>query len=208
MEFYDITRPIQPSLAVWPGDTPYRLDWTLRRENGHPVNVANCTTTVHLGSHADAPLHFRDAGEPVGELDLAPFLGPVLLLEVTGKWLVGQADLEPRIPAGTERLLLRTGTWPDASRFPERIATLEPEAAAWLGSRGLRLLGVDAPSVDLLESETLPVHHALDRAGVRILEGLALDGVPEGDYELLALPLRLLEADASPVRAVLRPRSA
>lgn len=204
MEFYDITHPISEHLATWPGDTPYRFSWSARRADGSSVNVGAIHTTVHLGTHADAPLHFDDAGAALGDLDLAPYLGPADLLDLTGCRPIHRSDLEPRLRPDCRRLLLRTGGWPDPTLFPEAISALTPDAAVWLATRGLWLLGVDAPSVDELTSEALPVHRALDAGGVRILEGLRLERIPEGRYEIIALPLRLSAADASPVRAILR----
>jgi arylformamidase len=205
MQLYDITLPLSADLAVWPGDTPYAFELTCRRgEAGAPANVGAVRTTVHAGTHADAPFHCDDAGATVERLPLEAFLGPAVVIDVRGRDPIGPEDLRELDLAETPRVLLRTGAWPDPRRFPGAIPALAPELPAFLAERGVVLLGVDVPSVDALDSDTLPNHHALARHGIQILESLRLDAVPEGHYELIALPLRLEGADGSPVRAVLR----
>jgi arylformamidase len=204
VRLYDISLPVDARTAVWPGDTPFHLQWNCRLEEGESVNLSTVTLSVHTGSHADAPLHFDPRGAGIGELDLSPYLGLARLVDVSGRQTIEIADLEHLDLARAPRLLLRTGAWPDPSRFPEQIPVMAPDVPDWLGDRGVVLLGLDVPSVDTLDSRDLPNHHALNRRGIRILESLRLDGVPEGEYELIALPLRLAGADGSPVRAVLR----
>ena len=204
MKFYDVTRPLHAALPPWPGDTRFdhRLAW--RMDAGASVNVGAVTMGTHNGTHADAPYHFLPDGARIDALDPAIYVGPAVLLDVSrAGWTIGREALAD-LPAGVSRLLLRTGAWPDGSCFPERIPTLAPNVPAWLGARGVRLLGLDIPSVDTIESQDLPIHHALAAAGVHILESLDLSGVPPGSYELIALPLRVVGGDAAPVRAVLR----
>lgn len=197
-ELIDISRPLSAAVACWPGDVPFafRLGWSIA--DGATVNVGSVTTSVHTGTHCDAPFHYDPAGAAVDALPLDVFVGPCRVIDVTGRedWDVGPFDVP--------RVLFRTGGWPDDSRFPESIPTMTPALADRLGRAGVRLVGVDLPSVDPLDSKTLDVHRALGRHGVTILEGLRLDHVPEGVYELLAVPLRIVGADGSPVRAVLR----
>lgn len=201
-EIIDISRPLAESTAGWPGDVPFRFRLSWSQAAGASVNVGAVETSVHAGTHCDAPFHFDRGGATVDRLSLDPFLGPCRVVGVPAgcdNWLslVG----EPDVP----RLLFRTGGWPDSARFPDAIPTIRPDHAAELARRGLTLFGVDLPSVDPLDSTTLDVHHALHRGGVAILEGLWLADVPAGRYELIALPLPLAGADGSPVRAVLRP---
>lgn len=214
---YDISPLVSPVTPVWPGDTPFSSQLTWSMAEGSPVNVSAITTTPHLGSHADAPFHTEARGETIGDLSLDPFLGPCRLIRVPpaaqielrhvlgkvegGKVEGGNGDPSPLTPP---RLLLATGSVEDRKTFPERFSTVSPELAAWLAEHGCLLLGLDTPSVDPLESKTLDAHHHLLGNGVAIVEGLVLDGVPEGTYELIALPLKLAGLDASPVRAVLR----
>jgi arylformamidase len=201
---YDVSPTIRPAIPVWPGDTPFssRLAWSIAA--GAAVNVCAVTTTPHLGSHVDAPFHTEPRGETAADLALEPFLGPCRVVKVPPAALV-----EPRHVDGLElgnppRLLLRTDSVRDRRAFPERFTALSKDLAALLAERRVLLVGVDTPSVDPFDSKTLDAHHALARGGVAILEGLVLDGVPEGLYELIALPLKLAGVDASPVRAVLK----
>jgi len=212
---YDLSPRLGPDTPVWPGDTPFSSKLTWSMAEGSPVNVSALTTTPHLGSHADAPFHTEARGETIGELSLDPFLGPcrvvqvppapqIELRHVIGKLEAGKPDTQEHSPLSPPRLLLRTGSVENRKTFPERFSTLAPELAAWLAENGCLLIGLDTPSVDPLESKTLDAHHHLLGKGVAILEGLVLDGVPEGTYDLIALPLKMAGLDASPVRAVLR----
>lgn len=212
MRLYDITPPVAPGIPVWPGDTPYRAELSWAIERGAPVNVSAVTTTPHLGAHADAPFHVDDGGATVDRLPLEPFLGPCRVVEVPPEPLIRPEHLMESGRAvdlaDPPRLLLKTGSVPppggDAPRFPEAFSALSPELARALGEAGALLVGLDTPSVDPFDSKDLPAHHALVAGGVVNLEGLALAEVPPGIYELVALPLRLVGLDASPVRAVLR----
>jgi arylformamidase len=203
-ELFDISRPLAATTAAWPGDTPtdFRLSWRIR--DGASVNVGTLTASAHAATHCDAPFHFDDAGRTVDRLPLSTFLGPAWVVEVSGcpgRW---GSRLEGLDFGRAPRVLFRTGGWPDSRRFPEAVPVMEPGLADWLGRRGVVLVGVDLPSVDDLDSKSLTNHHALGRHGIVIVEGLWLERVPEGCYELLALPLSLTGADASPLRAVLR----
>lgn len=203
---YDISQPVHAGTPVWPGDAPCRLAWTMRRAEGASVNVAELRLSTHTGTHADGPFHVSDEGIRIGAAPLEAYLGPARVVDVTGRSALGTAWAEALLASGRpERLLLRTGCWRDPRVFPEDFPAPEPEAAARLAAAGVRLVGTDAPSVDPFDSKQLLTHHVLGDGGVAILENLLLDGVPEGEYELIALPLRLEEVDASPVRAVLRP---
>jgi len=202
----DISPPVDAGLAVWPGDTPYALTWVSRMEQGASCNVASLRMTPHLGAHADGPLHFDPGAPGVGTLDLTPFLGPCRVVDATGARVVDEEALFGEELYGVERVLFRTGTFPDPRTFNDDFAFLDPALVRRLGKLGVRLVGIDTPSVDPFHSEELPAHHALRDLGIRNLEGLDLSGAPAGDYELIALPLALTEADSSPVRAVLRKR--
>jgi arylformamidase len=140
----------------------------------------------------------------MAEVPLEPYIGPARLVSLEGRSIIRRADLEQLGLTHVERLLIRTGSCPDPSVFHERFTAIEPEAIRYLSRLGLRLIGTDAHSVDPFDSKSLPAHHACREAGILILENLNLEGVPEAEYELIALPLRLEGADASPVRAVLR----
>jgi arylformamidase len=213
-EQIDISRPLAASTACWPGDVPfaYRLGWKIA--DGASVNVGAIEASVHTATHCDAPFHYDAAGPTVDRIPLDVFVGPCWVVDVRGveDWLSRLSALDevhasvsqPGTYHRPVRVLFRTGGWPDTRRFPDAIPTMTPETASLLGLLGVKLIGVDLPSVDPLDSKTLDVHHALGRHGVTILEGLWLEDVPEGRYELIALPLRIAGADGSPVRAALR----
>ena len=204
MTLIDISQPLKRGVPVWPGDTEFSFDLAWRKEESGSVNVGRITMSTHTGTHIDAPFHFEDDGIKVIELDPAVYVGHARVIDLLGVESIGAEDLEGQIPGGVARLLIRTGSWRDRNGFPESITYLRPDAAPFLADRGVRLLGVDVPSVDSLDSKDLPAHHALHANGVHILEGLVLDEVEPGDYELISLPLPLQESDGSPVRAVLR----
>lgn len=204
---HDISIVVRPGTPEWPGDTPYSCGWTWDMGAGASVNVSAITMSPHVGTHADAPLHVR-AGAPASDtLPLDAFVGDAWVLGLeqhTGT--VGWAAIEEAVPQRCERLLLRTGRTIADGTFPEHWPRLGADAVRMLGGRGLRLLGVDAPSVDDRESRTLETHHALFGLGASVLENLDLRDVPDGPCRLLALPLRLEGLDASPVRAVVELR--
>jgi len=202
---YDVSVAVRVGTPEWPGDAPFDCGWTARIADGASVNLSSTSGSPHVGTHADAPLHVHD-GWPASEaLPLGAFLGDALVLDVsdaaTGPMAITPDDLRL---AGVERLLLRTGRTIATGRFPADWPVLSAETAAALARRGVRLVGVDAPSVDARESKSLEVHRALFAGGAFVLENLDLRDVPEGRYELIALPQRLVGLDAAPVRAVLR----
>jgi arylformamidase len=201
---YDLTPPITERLQVWRGDTPPRREVLCDLHRGDTVTLSTLHATVHLGAHADAPSHYGAGAPGIEERNLEFYLGPCQVVRVAAARgaLLTAADLKTAVQA--ERLLLATGTYPDPEHFNEDFAALSPELVQSLHDRGVRLVGVDTPSVDPFASKDLPAHRTFLRCNMAILEGLVLAGVPEGLYELIALPLRLVGFDASPVRAVLR----
>ena len=204
LPIYDITHPIRAELAVWPGDTPFQYAPVLRLRDGDSVNLGAVTMSAHTGTHADAPYHFDDSGAGMNAVDLTAYLGPALVADVRGKSVITCADLEDLNLEDAPRLLLRTGGWQETEIFPSSIPVVAPDVPDFLGERGVRLFGVDVPSVDELDSKTLPNHYRFAANGIAILESLRLADVPEGLYELIALPLPFVGADGSPVRAILR----
>jgi arylformamidase len=200
---YDISRPISAALAGWPDDTPYRFEMLCRLRDGASVNLGSLEMSPHTGTHIDAPYHYDDCGATVGQLSLETYLGSASVVSVMGRAVISQDDIAARWQPA-QRVLLRTAGWEEDACFPEQIPVIAADVPEWLRANGVLLLGVDLPSVDQIDSKDLPNHHALGRAGIAILEGLDLRGVPDGLYELIALPLRLSEADGCPVRAILR----
>jgi len=204
---YDISPPISPRVAVFPGDTPFSRRAALDIARGDRISLSAMTATLHLGAHADAPAHYHREGATIDRQPLDLYVGPCHLLRVAparGR-PVAVGDLDGRLPEGTERIVIATGTFPDPDRWSADFSALHPALVDWLGDRGVRLVVIDVPSVDPADSKDLPAHAACFRRGMAIIEGVVLDGVPEGRYELIALPLRIEGGDASPVRAVLRP---
>ena len=194
---------------MWPGDPPWSYRLAAAIERGDPANVGEVRGTTHAGTHADAPLHVDPAGAAIDALPLDAFAGHALLIDVSGReGEIECAEIEAELAragadAAPERLLLATGCdW--APGFPSRWRGLSADAARWCGERELRLVGTDAPSVDPPGSDGLEAHRALFRAGIAIVESLALAGIDGGGYEFIAFPLRWTGADASPVRAALR----
>lgn len=208
---FDISPPVDSRLAVFPGDTPPTREILLDMSRGDPITLSSLHSTVHLGAHVDAPSHYGRDGASIDDQPLDLFLGPARLVRVSlARGQVITIDgVEAALEAGDEsnlpeRILIATGTYPDPRVFNTDYAPVDPGLVDWLAERGVRLIGVDTPSVDASDSKTLPAHNAMLRNGMSILEGLVLAGVPDGTYELIALPLRLVGFDGSPVRAVLR----
>ncbi|WP_029013058.1 arylformamidase [Niveispirillum irakense] len=203
-KIWDISQKVRVGIPVWPGDSPYQEERTWSIGPGCPVNVCQISLSTHTGTHTDAPLHYDADGAPMGEVPLDLYLGPCQVLTIPqGVALIEPGHVMPFLRPDMTRLLVRTFT-----RFPDQW---QADFAAWspllimaLAEQGVRLIGTDAPSVDPQDSKTLDAHMCVRRHGLAILEGLVLDDVPDGVYELIALPLKLATADASPVRAVLR----
>jgi arylformamidase len=202
---YDVTRPLVAGFPVWPGDSPCRIEWRARLGPGVVYNQSAIQMSPHTGTHADGPFHLLADGAMIGAAPLDAYLGPARVVDAAGQTTLDVEWAARVLQAGaTERLLVHTGAWTDPAVFPTRFAALEPEAARMLVDAGVRLFGTDAPSPDPFDSPDLPAHHVLLGAGAAILENVMLDGVPPGEYELIALPLKLMDAEASPIRAVLR----
>jgi arylformamidase len=203
-KLWDISPPIAADSPLFPGDTAYSQQWTARIGPGCPVNLSAITMSPHIGAHADAPLHYGEGAPTIGAVGLAPYLGPCRVIHAIGCGpLVRPEHLAHAIDALPPRVLVRTCMKAPTAWSPE-FSAFAPETIAWLASRGVRLVGIDSQSVDPADSKLLPSHHLLLQHDLRVLENLVLDAVPAGDYELIALPLKLTTADASPVRAVLR----
>lgn len=203
---YDISRTIAPTLAVWPGDTPFSLVQQTSLSAGDGVNLTAITLTAHAGTHMDAPWHTEPRPVHPADMPLEPFIGPARVIGVSRMHGgIIPDDLGPVDLSGTPRVLLRTwySDLPDdcfQTDFPYPTVAL----IDYLAGQGVRLLGVDVPTVDPFESESLDGHHRLFALGMVNLENLCLRGVPDGVYELVALPLKLAGTCGSPVRAILR----
>lgn len=201
---YDITPPINENLKVWPGDTPPRREVLCDMKKGANITLSTLHATVHLGAHADGPNHYGADARSIDQQPLELYLGPchVIRVDVPRATRITADMIAMDIKA--PRILLRTDTHPDPNQWHEDFAAISPELVEYLAGKGVELIGIDAPSVDLFESKDLPAHKAFLKHDIAILEGLALGDVPDGVYELIALPLKLAGFDGSPVRAILR----
>lgn len=208
-DIIDISQPVGHSTPVWPGDTPFSIEETWSIGAGCPVRVSRMTLSTHTGTHADAHSHYAPQGSDSASRELAPYIGPCTVVHaLNGSGKISFDDVMPalaRMNAAYERVLLRSFSRFPLDAWPDDFRAICPDLIQALAVRGCRLIGTDAPSIDPQNCKALPAHHRVHQHDMAILEGLVLDHVSEGRYELIALPLRLEKADASPVRAVLRP---
>jgi arylformamidase len=212
MKIWDISRTLTNDFAQWPGDEPFRYRLTNEIAKGAAVNLGAISMSVHNGTHADGQFHFDTNGTAIDKAPLDIYLGRAMVVDLSQafsclkeKHLITIEDLRPHAEeiAATSRLLVKTGRWNDSSVFPDRIPVVAAGVPAWLQKNGVKLLGVDLPSMDEIDSKSLQNHHALARAGVAIIESLDLGDVASGIYNFAALPLKIAGADGAPVRAVL-----
>ena len=202
---WDISPPVHAGSPVFPGDAAFERHWTWTMGPDCPVNVSTLRLSPHTGAHADAPLHYDPAGAAIGELPLEPYLGLCRVIHaVQCGPLVQWAHLAHASTDLPPRVLVRTYAHSPVDHWDAALSAFAPETVERLADLGVLLIGIDTASIDPADSKALPSHQVVRRRGLRVLENLLLDGVPEGDYELIALPLKLTTADASPVRAVLR----
>lgn len=216
----DVSRPLREGMAVWPGDTPFRRRVSRSPGSLGPVTVSALTLSSHTGTHVDAPLHVDSRAGGVETLDLARFVGPALVIDARGRQALGEDLVPPDALASRRRLLFRTdcaapsaGAWGfkagagrderSGDAFTPRAPFLTPDLARAAAAAGVPLVGVDGPSVDPFDSETLEAHRLLVAGGVAILEGLDLSRAQPGEWLLIALPLLLEGCDGAPVRAAL-----
>lgn len=202
---WDITPPVSDATPVWPGDTPFRHEPAWQLDDQCPVNVGRITMSPHTGAHADAPLHYSANGAPIGDVPLDAYIGACRVIHCIGAApRVAPHHIEHALQDVPARVLLRTYARAPLGAWDSAFCAVAPETIALLASRGVKLIGIDTPSLDPETSKTMDAHHAVRDHQLAILEGIVLDDVAAGDYELIALPLRLATLDASPVRAILR----
>ncbi len=207
MNYIDISPVLSERIAVWPGDVSFSRSVALSIAKGANLDLSSIRTTLHVGAHADAPSHYAADGASIEERDLSPYLGrcQVVRVDVARGARIRKADIE--VPIEAPRVLFATGSFPDPEQFNEDFCSFDPDLIDTLASQGVCLVGIDTPSVDPFDDKELRAHQALYRHDLANLEGIVLDGVQPGFYELIALPLRIEGADAAPVRALLRPLS-
>ena len=202
---WDISPPVHAASPVFPGDAAFQLQWAARIGPGCPVNISTLTLSPHTGAHADAPLHYDDSGVAIGAVSLEPYLGHCRVIHAIGCGpLVQWSHLEHALHGLPPRVLVRTYAQMPQEHFDTALPAYAPETVMRLADLGVLLIGIDSASIDPADSKLLASHQVIRLRGLRVLENLLLDDVPEGDYELIALPLKFTTACASPVRAVLR----
>lgn len=202
-KIWDISQKLHPKVPVWPGDTAFGQVETWQISDGSPVNVSALTMSTHTGAHADAPLHYDAAASDMAAVDLDAYLGECLVVDARNQ---GNSILPDELTKldSVERVIFRTYDNFPHEEWREDFTAIAPQTIEWLASQGVKLVGIDSPSIDPQHSKTMDAHKAVLAADMRILEGLVLDEVPPGLYELIALPLPIVRGDASPVRAILR----
>jgi len=212
MKIWDISRRLWNDLAEWPGDEPFHFRQTKKIAEGQSVNLGAINMSVHNGTHADARFHFDANGASIEKAPLEVYIGPAAVVDLAEsfsqskeKQLITLEDLRPHAEeiAKTSRVLIRTGRWSDSAVFPKRIPVIAADVPSWFQKNGVKLLGLDVPSVDEIDSKSLQNHHALAAAGIAIIESLDLSHVGAGVYNLAALPLKIAGGDGAPMRAVL-----
>lgn len=204
MRIFDITPAITSSLAVWPGDTPPSREILLDMHRGDNLTLSTLRCTVHVGAHADAPSHYGTEAPTIEARSLDYYVGSCQVIHVQAKAATRMEPDDLLVPIKAPRVMIATGSYPDPESLNEDFAALSPQLVDRLHDQGVRTIGVDTPSVDLFHSKDLPAHKRFLANDMAILEGLVLCDVPAGLYELIALPLKLVGFDASPVRAILR----
>jgi arylformamidase len=212
MKIWDISRTLSNDFAQWPGDEPFRYRLTNQIAKGATVNLGAISMSVHNGTHADARFHFETNGDSIDKMPVELYVGRATVVDLSQifahsreKHLITLEELRPHAEeiAATSRLLVKTGRWSDSTVFPDRIPVIAADVPSWLQKNGVKLLGLDLPSMDEIDSKSLQNHHALARAGIAIIESLDLSEVSPGIYNFAALPLKIDGADGAPVRAVL-----
>lgn len=202
-KIWDISPALNAALPVWPGDTAFESQTTWDITEGCPVKVSRITLSTHSGAHCDAPSHYEPTGLSIDLVALDTYLGPCRVIDLQGTRVVRPEQLLPHLNDVPKRILLRTYT-STPQHWDHAFSSVDAAAIELLAAHGVKLIGIDSPSLDPQDSKSMDAHHAVARHGMAILEGIVLDEVAAGDYELIALPLRLSGLDASPVRAILR----
>lgn len=207
LEYFDISPEVSEQTAVFPGDAVYCREVVMDFARGDNLTLSKISTTVHMGAHVDAPSHYIARGKGIDSRKLDYYLGDCQVITV--RIPRGQRILPEHLkgePIKANRVIFKTGSFPDPNRWNADFNSISPELVEYLAREGVILVGIDTPSVDPAEDKVLETHQVIARLDLAILEGVVLDHVPDGVYQLVALPLRLKNADASPVRAILIPK--
>ncbi|MFZ6769950.1 arylformamidase [Undibacterium sp. Di26W] len=203
-QIWDITPPIQPGIPVWPGDSAYSTETTWQIADGCPVKVSKITMSTHTGAHCDAPSHYDADGKSIDEVAISTYIGPCRVIHCMGVAQVLPEHVQAFLAQLPQRVLLRTYMQAPQMTWDSDFPSVASATIDLLAQHGVRLIGIDSPSLDPQESKTLDAHLRMKAHQMAILEGIVLDDIAAGDYELICLPLKLAGLDASPVRAILR----
>jgi arylformamidase len=207
-EWIDVTVPIKSGMVHWPGDPEIRVERVLSIERGDPANVSHVDMGTHTGTHMDPPFHYVRGGLPLDQMPLDAGIGPARVVEIHDSHSIKPAELEQHNIREGERILFKTHNstrgW-QTDEFIEDFVFISRQGAQFLADRGVRLVGIDYLSVGGFKEDGDETHHALLENGVWILEGLNLSSIQPGAYELICLPMKILESDGAPARAILRP---
>ena len=207
VNWIDISVPLHNGMVHWPGDPPYTIHRVMDQEKGDVCTVSQVSMGVHTGTHMDAPLHFIKNAPTIDEMPFHAAIGPARVIQIRDRRSIGRAELEPYSIQANERILFKTVNsdriW-HKEKFHEEFTYIDHGGAKHLAECGVLLVGVDYLSVGGFKNDALETHDALLGAGIWAIEGLNLHGVEPGRYELICLPLRLVDSDGSPARAVLR----
>jgi arylformamidase len=211
MKIYDISRTLSADLPPWPGDVAFSQKVNGRIAEGSSVNVSSINMSLHNGTHGDAKWHFEDDGWTMEQAQLETYFGPCVVVDLSAKYRGGDMprfEISDFAAVASEletapRVLVKTNVWRDQKAFPARIPVVAADVPRWLQDRGVKLLGLDVPSVDEIDSKDLPNHHAIGAANINIVESLDLSAVEAGRYNFVALPLKIAGGDGSPLRAIL-----
>ncbi len=205
MKIFDISPTISPQLAVFPGDKKFERRQSVCFNDGNNYSLSEIHTTVHLGSHVDAPIHYDLNGSSIDERNLNYYLGPCQVVQVTieNERRILPQHLPNTLQITTSRILFRTNSFPDPNLWTDDFVALSAPLIDYLNEAGVILVGIDTPSIDPAQSKELESHRQIAKYNMANLEGIDLSMVPDGIYELIALPLKIQGGDASPVRAIL-----
>jgi arylformamidase len=205
LKIWDISQVIRPGMPIWPGEPEVEVTRIASISEQCPVNVGALGAPLHAGTHADSPFHYDPQGLVSADCELAPYLGRCVLVDVShAQGRVEATDVDWTVLQGARRVLFRTYERFPTDRWDPEFTAIAADVIARLRESGAQLVGTDAPSLDPQQSKTMAAHREIQAGDMRILEGLVLDGIAPGEYELIALPLKIAQADASPVRAILR----
>ena len=206
-QYIDISLPLRSDFPVWPGDPPAVIKQVNTIRNGDGDNSSRIQSSLHWGTHVDAPYHIVEKGWTIDRIPLDVLIGPVQVIEIANVREITATHLKSFKIKQCKRLLVKTRNsafWDESPlRFHHDFTAFSKDAAEYLLDCGVRLIGVDYLSLDLFTATDLPVHHLLYEQNVIGLEGLDLRKVSPGSYQLFCLPLNIMDGDGAPARVIL-----